>query len=598
MKPLKKQAVHLLSVCVMLALLPMNLLAWEPNTRDWDAAIETGDFGDYFTNISAWLNKKAPASISAAAMKTSLKDPVFANALAQRQFIARHGLDGLGTFAKADPKNQAFLSWLMRNTEAMDLYLVGAAPSGAKKREANTYRLDTGALDTWRQILNANPDSKEGLYLRLAIATGLSPSPAKSYGSGVVFKSLPRYKHFETAHKNKELFPSFDSLSVWDLRMVVYSWASDRDLGWVRNMVNTWRPDLRKDQRVVHIVSEVWRRNSPYYPFADGFVTVLEGGGKCGPRSWFGEMTCKAFGMPAMAMSQPGHSAIVYKSPYPQSDPQPGTAWKVVYGAGWHRTRGGYQLLTDSAARDRASEFEVTEHLTWLASTLTAKPRIDAVLAIVHTLQAAQPLPGRGPNPAIGADSKPTAIAKPPVEAPAPKSVPEEPFKAVPGVIHVEAETFTKMSGVKVYDCFTGGKQVNFQKNIQSSWIDYTIDAPKAGTYALTIRHAVANREQILSIQIGDRKPTNIKIPNTNGLWKTSPAVDVTLNKGPQTLRIAIPYQRGIALRWFELKVLLQKSCCISGRIGDMQVALKEELTGIPWLPRQQSARRRRGWHE
>ena len=553
MKPLKKETAQLLIVCVMLSMLPLNLYAAQPNTRDLDAAIKTGDFGAYFTNISAWLNKKAPASISVAAMKTSLKDPVFANALAQRQFIARLGLDGLGTFAKANPRNKAFLAWLLRNTEAMDLYLVAAAPSGAKKREANTYKLNAGALGIWRKIFDADPDSKEGLYLRLAIATGLSPSPAKSYGSGVVFEPVARYTHFKTAHKNKELFPSFDDLSVWDLGKVVYSWASDRDLGWVREMVNTWRPDLRKDQRVVNIVSEVWRRFSPF-PFSNGFVTVMEGGGKCGPRSWFGEMTCKAFGMPAMAIGQPKHSAVAYKSPYPQVDPQPGSAWKVCYGRGWHVTRGGYNLLTEAAARDCVAEFSMTEHLTWLASTLTAKKQVDAVLGIVHKLQSAQPMPGKGSNPAVGADSKPTAIAKPRVEAPAPKSVPEKPFKAVPGVIHVEAESFAKMSGIRVYDCFTGGKQVNFQKNIKSSWIDYTIDAPATGTYGLTIRYAAANRKQVLNISSGGQKLTTINIPSTWGLWKTSTAVDIKLNKGSQTLRISTPYQRGIAIRWLELK--------------------------------------------
>ena len=553
MKTLRKTNTHVLIACVTLSLLPTGLGAAEPNTKDLDAAIQTGDFGPYLTNISAWLNKKAPAKVSVEAMTTSLNDPVFANALAQRQFIARHGLAGLGAFAKADPKNKTFLSWLMRNTEAMDLYLVAAAPAGAKNREKNTYGLNAGALGIWRQVFNADPDSKEGLYLKLAIATGLSPSPAKSYGSGVVFKSLPRYMHFKTAHKNKELFPSFDNLSVWDLGKVVYSWASDRDLGWVRNMVNTWRPDLRKDQRVIYIVSEVWRRWSPF-PFSNGFVTVMEGGGKCGPRSWFGEMTCKAFGLPAQAMGQPKHSAVVYKSPYPQTEPQPGSAWKVCYGRGWHVTHGGYTLLTEAAARDRQAEFSMTEHLTWLASTLTDRKRADAVLEIVHTLQAAQPIPGKGPNPAMGADSKPTAIAQTRKIPPPPECVPEEPFKAVPGVIHVEAETFSKMANVKVYNCFTGGKQVNFQKNIQSSWIDYTINVPKTGTYALTIRHAVANREQILNVQIAGGKPTTISIPSTWGLWKTSTPVDVKLNKGPQTLRIATPYQRGIAIRWFELK--------------------------------------------
>ena len=117
-----------------------------------------------------------------------------------------------------------------------------------------------------------------------------------------------------------------------------------------------------------------------------------------------------------------------------------------------------------------------------------------------------------------------------------------------------DASGIFRMSNVKVYNCFTGGKQVNFQKNIQSSWMDYTIDAPATGTYELTIRHAVVNREQVLNVRIGDRKPITINIPNTWGLWKTSSPVDVRLNKGPQTLRISTPYQRGVAIRWIELK--------------------------------------------
>ena len=539
----------LLSACVVMLSIPLGLQAAEPGPSSKNRGFET-----YLQDHTKQVNSLAPANISVAAMKKAMKDPKLAGVLTRRQFVARIGGEQLGKFARANAQNRAFLAWLLSNTEALDMYLIAAAPVGPAKRAANDYTLPIRVLETWREIYDADPDSKKGIYLKLAIATALSPSPAKSYGSGVVYKSLPRYKQFKTAHKNGELFPSFDKLQVWDICKVVYSWASDRDLAWARNLVNTWRPDLRKGQRVVHIVSEVWRRNSPYYPFVDGFRTVMEGGGKCGPRSWFGEMTCKAFGMPAMAMSQPGHSAIVYKSPFPQNDPQPGTAWKVVYGRGWHFTRGGYQLLAEAAARDQEEAFAVTEHLTWLASALSDKKRADAAMAIVKKLQAAQPLPGKGPNPAVDADGKPTAIARGPVAIPETRTVPEKPFKPADGIIHVEAETFTGMANVKVYDCFTGGKQVNFQKNIKSSWIEYAIDAPKAGAFQLTIRHAVANREQVLVVKIGDAEPITVKIPSSKGLWTTTPPTEVKLAKGRQSLRISTPYQRGVAIRWFELK--------------------------------------------
>ena len=45
-----------------------------------------------------------------AALKALLEDPAFANALGQRQFIARHGAAGLGAVASGAPAHHAPLS--------------------------------------------------------------------------------------------------------------------------------------------------------------------------------------------------------------------------------------------------------------------------------------------------------------------------------------------------------------------------------------------------------------------------------------------------------------------------------------------------------
>ncbi len=58
----------------------------------------------------------------------------------------------------------------------MDLYLEGAVPIGLGAREENNYTLDTAALEIWKQILQADPDARDGLYLKLAIATALCPA--------------------------------------------------------------------------------------------------------------------------------------------------------------------------------------------------------------------------------------------------------------------------------------------------------------------------------------------------------------------------------------------------------------------------------------
>ena len=165
-----------LSFTLVLLLLGGNVRAGEPNHKDLQAAIDAGDFAGYYSRISTWLNEKVPADssgISAAAVTALLGDPVFANTLDQRQLISKLGVANLGAFAKTDAKNKAFLAWLLPNTAALDLYLEAAVPTGLNAREANNYGLGTGSLEIWKTIFFADPDSREGLCLRLAIATGL-----------------------------------------------------------------------------------------------------------------------------------------------------------------------------------------------------------------------------------------------------------------------------------------------------------------------------------------------------------------------------------------------------------------------------------------
>ena len=536
-----------------LATLAASAQAWS----DWPAVIEAGDFTGSLANVSAWLSGKTPAAdkISESAMLALLEDPVFAQALVQRQFIAKHGVGKLGEFAKANRANASFLEWLLPNAEAMGLYLIGATPTGLAKREKNDYTLSIGALELWRKIYDTDPDSRKGLCLKLAIATALSPPPKMSYVGAHGIGSVPidpveRYTHYKTAHKNRELLPIFDTLTVWEYRKVVCDWASTPELAWAREMLNTWRPDLRRDQQVHRIVSEVWRRNSPI-PFSKGFPTVMEGGGKCGPRSWFGSMMCRAFGIPVVGVGQPGHAAFGIKAADPNSQPQPGAVWKAVYGRAWHVSKAegvrGPEFVAEAEARAREPGFSQGERLRWLAATLTAKDQAEAVLAVVRKVQP--PVAARDD----GVVAAPGANRLSPM--PACKPVPEAPIKPVRGVLHVEAETFAGMSGVHVYDCFSGGKQVNLQKNIKSSWIDYTIDVPQTGTYDLTMRIATPNRDQILDLGCGKEKLATIRVPNTTGLWGTTEPVSVTLNRGTQTLRVSAPYQRGIAVRWLELKL-------------------------------------------
>jgi len=575
MNTLNRLTTRAVVLCGISVLLPLSSQAWEPNAKDRDAAIAGGDFAGYFTNLSTWLGQKVPADpgkISAAALTGLLEDQAFVNALDQRQFIAKLGADELGTFAKSDPGNRELLEWILNDTGLMDPFLQSAGPTPIQARDDNAYSVSPKTLDIWRKILKADPEAKYGIHRKLAMATAIAPPRGIGAGSAdTLADPVDRYLYVKNAHKNKELVPSFDHLTVWEYTKVVSSGASDSDLTWAREMINTWRPDLKHKEQVIESTREVWRRAAPaqFYPGGYGnFRNVLAGGGKCGPRSSWAVMICQAFGIPAIGVGQPAHACAAAKSAYPEVQPQPGSAWKVHQGGGWQVSKldGTTGLLFLEAVAERAhpAEFAQIEHLRWLASTLAAPEQAAAVRAVAAKIREA--LTPTTPTPAPEATPKPEGVTGSAASAALPPpAVAEEPFKAVPGTIHIEAETFSnsfieaafpneQKSCVYVLDCSTGGKQLNFQRNMKTCWVEYTVDVPESGTYGLVARVAVVNVDQILDVSLGESKLATIEIPITWGVWTTTEPVEVKLSKGSQTLRISAPMQRGVAIRWFELK--------------------------------------------
>ena len=555
MKTIDTTTLKALIAGTLLGALPAPVQAWEPNTKDLDKAVQTGDFAAYLADANTWLNPSG--KLAEAPLLAKLKDPVFANTLDVRQLIAKTGADKLAAFAKADAANPAFLTWLLKNTQALDLYLEACVPISLGAREQNGYTLSTAPLEIWKKILAADPDAKDGLYLKVAIATSIAPPGSGAPGAGqakVHADPVSRFQHFKTAHKNKELFPSFDTLTVWEMTKVVQSGASNEDLAWGRQMINAWRPDLRISELVVNSTSEVWRRNSPISH--DGsFKNVLAGGGKCGPRSSWSVFICQAFGIPAIGVGQPAHACVAYKYANPMAEPQPGSAWKVGYGRGWPASKlegmGGVEFLACVQDRAHTAEFTQVEHLRWLAAAMTTPAEASAIMEIAHKIQkslAEIQTDVTASLKANEADKEVTAAAK------AATATPKGPFKVAAGTTKIEATAFAGMQGVNVFDCFTGGKQLNFGKSVDNSWVDYSLDVATAGTYEVVMKVAAANVDQVLNLTVGTAEPVAVKIPWTTGLWDMSPAVEIKLDKGPQTLRVSAPNQRAVSVHYLELK--------------------------------------------
>ena len=139
-----------------------------------------------------------------------------------------------------------------------------------------------------------------------------------------------------------------------------------------------------------------------------------------------------------------------------------------------------------------------------------------------------------------------------PDAAPGVSSTANDPVKLASGTTRIEAAGFSKMAGLRVLDCFTGGRQVNFEKNIESSWVEYALEVPAAGTYALALTAATPNDGQVLDVSVGTNRVATVSVPNTAGLWGTTSVVALPLAQGRQTVRFTAPYQRGVALRNLE----------------------------------------------
>jgi hypothetical protein len=238
--------------------------------------------------------------------------------------------------------------------------------------------------------------------------------------------------------------------------------------------------------------------------------------------------------------------------------------------------------------RYRTAELSAIAHIQWLASVQADKAKAGALRVLA--LKVRKPVDTSNPYgvPASEVDvviagkrtktdpSRKEAAIEYDKEGPAavntaartgagaPVKANEAPIVVPPGAIHVKAESFVKSfaeptypndpsAHVHVFDCYTGGKQIYFPRSMKSIWAEYSLDIPEAGTYKMEIMVATANRDQVLDVSSGDAKLGTIKIAGTIGLWKKMDPMDIPLKKGAQTLRISGPFQRGVAIRWFQL---------------------------------------------
>lgn len=175
------------------------------------------------------------------------------------------------------------------------------------------------AVQIFRRLVSKEPqpDQVKDVTTRLALAVALELcSPLALFRSSTQFVDpIQRYMHYEQAYRFGELDPMFDTFQVWELRGVVNSDASNEELGWGRESLLNFRPDIAYSDdpkwRYCEIVrTDVTYKAPEWYKKQRSYDQILSGGGKCGPRAWYGRFICKAFGIPTWGVKQIGHAAV------------------------------------------------------------------------------------------------------------------------------------------------------------------------------------------------------------------------------------------------------------------------------------------------
>ena len=100
-----------------------------------------------------------------------------------------------------------------------------------------------GALEIYEAIEAKRQQGKSVLpKLSLAVALEMADGLHSFQQPDVFFDPMERYLHYEQAYLNRELEPLFESLTVWELRMVVNSDAPNDQLAWCREMIRNYMP--------------------------------------------------------------------------------------------------------------------------------------------------------------------------------------------------------------------------------------------------------------------------------------------------------------------------------------------------------------------
>jgi hypothetical protein len=484
---------------------------------------------------------------------------------------------GLAEFAQQGEAEQALLDKLFADSALMKEILLAGGANGGEYGEA---------MQVFAAIQAESDHARErgSILWRLALGTSLHQPWLKGKEKGGVYgivftdHSTPdgqvaRYLHYEKAYLAGELDPAFKDMNTWECRFIANDPYTNAELTWTRDMLRKYRPDHITNPdykwRYVRMVKSDVPYCSPDWRPDEGTTKVQQivaGGGKCGPRAFFGRTVARAFGIPSRRSTQTGHAAMNHWTP---------DGWVICFGAWWSHNWcgpwGGLDFLLESQAREHPDQFIKVLRAQWVGDALGEedvsirhygkggglwnglafyKKRAVVEDARIKALELAGGMK-LGESDELLGDEKGQELQIP--QKYRTITVDQDGVITVPATACAKPENSTdRILFMASYD---SGTQVHYSRlGKRPELLRYDINLPEAGKYQLTMRVATVGRDQACLLRLNRRTLIDVDLPFTLGDWQDTKPVEVELREGRNTLMFTCKTpNRGVSIKHLTL---------------------------------------------
>lgn len=500
--------------------------------------------------------------------------------------IITHGTpQGLAEFAQQGVAQETLLDQLFNDPGLMKQALVAGGANGGEYGEA---------MAVYAAIQEKSERARErgSIFQRLALGTALHQPWLEGREKGGVYGvvhadceapggPVERYLHYEKAYLDGELDPAFKDMDAWACRFITNDPYTNEELAWVREMMRNYRPDQITDPeykwRYARIVKSDVPYKSPDWRPDEGTTRVQQivaGGGKCGPRAFFGRTACRAFGIPARRSTQTGHAAMNHWTP---------DGWVVCFGGWWSWNWcgpwGGLDFLLESQARAFPDEFMKVLRAQWVGDVLGEQDvsikqygkggglwnalafyKKQAVVAEAKeaalqdelaklTGDEAKVLLGESDAPSDDDGGRQVVIR----DEDKTIRVNDDGMITIPAAAC--ASPTNSSARIIFMNTLKGEAQVHYARlGKQPELLKYYVEVPKAGKYELTAHVVTVARDQKALIRLNRRTLIDMPLPSTWGMWQDTKPVAIDMVAGRNTLMFTCePPNRGVSIKCFRL---------------------------------------------